>query len=103
MTTVFPDTETSLELTNELLHEMQDAIPCEAPEGVCLSDHELPATWVMTHEDAQPACTVLACEPCGLGIKAWITTQALLTGPSGFECNTCHKTLHERQITVRKL
>lgn len=103
MTVTLPEADTVLELSNELLQELKDEIPCDAPDEACLSKHTLPATWVMTHEDATPPCTVLCCEPCALGINEWIKEQSRKTGPDGYECNTCHKKMHERQIIIRRL
>jgi hypothetical protein len=111
MSITVPDTipENIMEIgVSELTAEhASDEMPCEIAGhfwGHCKSGGELPATWMVSHEGAQPKCTFLICEACANNLQDWIRKSIVTNGPSGFGCRLCDKGLfHYREFIFRQL
>lgn len=111
MSITVPDTipENIMEIgVSELTAEhASDEMPCEIAGhfwGQCKSNGELPATWMVSHEGAQPKCTFLICEACAGNLQDWIRMGIVMNGPTGFGCKICNKVgFHYREFIFRPL
>jgi len=101
-----PDTITHEEIDFETftIEELDDQTPCDVEESGCQSHHALPATWLGSHEDADPGCTVLMCEPCVMHLQEWIAHCVVHHGMYGFGCKLCGRgNMKYTKIITRKM
>jgi hypothetical protein len=94
------------ELTIEQMQHDRE-MPCEISGhfwNKCKSEGKLPATWMISHEGAQPKCTFLVCEPCVAHLQQWIAECIVRGGARNFGCNICDKSyFHYTEFITRQL
>lgn len=103
-----PDNIMEMPGVSELsMEQMEQNLPCEANKhfwGACKSDGLEPATWMISHENGQPKCTVLLCEPCVSHLQQWLAECIVGHGAHGFGCRICnYGPFHYREFTMREL
>lgn len=95
-----PDIVTDIEFLEEVFN--QESPPCEADP--CHSNHNEPATFVLTHKGAEPRCSLLFCQPCRSHILEWLDLAARMNGDNSFLCKRCgKKQMNKNDIVIRTL
>lgn len=102
-----PDNIMEIGVSELTAEHASDEMPCEIAGhfwGKCKSEGNEPATWLISHEEAQPKCTFLICEPCMSHVQDWIAKCVVSGGAYGFCCNKCDRMyFHYREFIMRHL
>lgn len=98
MSTSLPEADTTLEISDEAIEQLMGEEPCE--NDVC----ENPAEFLLTHEKAEPKCTVMLCDSCTRGAQDWVAERIVQSGPRGFACARCGRAnMSYRELIFRKI
>ena len=104
---VIPDNIMEIGVSELTAEHAADEMPCEIAGrfwGKCKSNGTQKATWMISHEDAQPGCTFLVCEPCVIHLQTWIAECVVQGGANNFGCGICEKRyFHYREFITRQL
>jgi hypothetical protein len=102
-----PDNMEMLGISDLTMEHFDGDMPCEAKKfgyDACKSDGELPATWLISHNDALPKCTLLICEPCVAHLQQWVAECVVMGGAYGFSCKQCRcSPFHYSNLITRQL
>lgn len=107
-----PDNIMEIGVSELTIEGINSEMPCEIAAGhargefwnTCKSGGKDPATWIISHEGAQPQCTFLVCEACVVHLQHWIMESVVRGGPRSFGCGRCHKHyFHYSEFITRKL